>query len=361
MNGSSAETGKMKNKVSFEFMIGVFLLAGLLILLYFTAVVNGKDFLFGKVSHTLKIKFPTVDTLTKNDKVFYRGMQIGNVAGFMLDEQNTNVIVTVKVDRQLVFHEDYQAQIRNASFFGGKYINVDTGTTSKPIVKEGTRLEGIPPVDIVTQASELISSLKQDEETFSKEILKGETIQNIKTVIQSAKEISESIKEGKGTMGKLINDPSLYDDAKQLVDKISSTSTEIRNLTGEVKSIVDDVRDGKGTFGKLIKDDSIHDDLKSSLEDLKSITSSISKGDGSLGKIMNDNGKLYENLNQALDTMNKVSLKLSEGQGTIGKLLNDDALYNDTKEAVLQLRGAIEDFREQAPIATFGSLLLGAL
>ena len=57
----------------------------------------------------------------------------------------------------------------------------------------------------------------------------------------------------------------------------------------------------------------------------------------------------------------RIARSVREGQGTLGKLVNDPALYDDAKKTVNEVRSAVEDFREQAPVSTFGGLIFGAL
>jgi len=55
---------------------------------------------------------------------------------------------------------------------------------------------------------------------------------------------SEKLAKGEGTLGKLLEDDTLY----------SQLSSTMSSLQGSVKSL----EEGKGTLGKLVKDDSLY-------------------------------------------------------------------------------------------------------
>ena len=58
-------------------------------------------------------------------------------------------------------------------------------------------------------------------------------------------------------------------------------------------------------------------------------------------------------LEASLKAMEQVSGKIREGEGTLGKLVQDDALYVEAKATLREMRNLIEDLREQAPISAF--------
>lgn len=338
---------KRIHELSLEFFVGLFFIMALLILLYFTAVVNGKDLLLGRTKFTMKVRFPSVSTLEANNKVYFRGMPVGTVREFTLDEKKGGVIVLLTLDKELTLYKDYCIEIRSTSLLGGKHVHIDNGTPANPVVPGDSILEGAPPLDILHQASTLIASLEEDEKLFREKILHNELLDNISKAFTNFREISDSLKSGEGTLGKLLQDSSLFD--------------SINTSSKEIAAMVQDARAGKGTIGKLLTDDSVHKQLQSALKDVNSVTNSIAEGKGTLGKIINDEGKLYDDMSVALESMKKITVQMAEGKGTIGKLLLDQELYDKTKAAIEQLQGAVEDYREQAPIATFGSMIFGAL
>ena len=85
----------------------------------------------------------------------------------------------------------------------------------------------------------------------------------------------------KGTLGKLIYDPSLYNEAKQAM--------------ANGNAVLGDVRAGKGTLGKLATDDSLFSELKKSSENISSATAKLNDNTTTAGKLFSD-PRLYDNL-----------------------------------------------------------------
>jgi phospholipid/cholesterol/gamma-HCH transport system substrate-binding protein len=58
-------------------------------------------------------------------------------------------------------------------------------------------------------------------------------------------------------------------------------------------------------------------------------------------------------LEASLKAMEQIAGQIREGEGTLGKLVQDDALYVEAKSTLREMRSLIEDLREQAPISAF--------
>lgn len=347
-------TKKSVSTFAMEFMVGLFFIGAIMVFICLTVVVNGKEFLFSKDNSIIQVRFPSIETLNKNDKVYCMGINVGRVKDFDFADNGQDIIVRLNLEKPVSFREGYLIEIRNTSLLGGKHVHINPGNPNGKLIGEGVVLNGKAPIDIIQEASNLLESLKDDEASFRRQFLQGEFVNNLKSASEKLNKLLGSINESEGSFSKILNDPSLYDEAKK-------TLSQVEKAAEEFKIILADTREGKGTVGKLFTDEKLYDDFKAAIEDMKKFASNLGEGKGSLGKISADEGKLYDQLSQAVESLNKVATQLAEGKGTIGRLMNDDALYFETKTAINQIRGAVEDFREQAPIATLGSMLLGAL
>ena len=66
---------------------------------------------------------------------------------------------------------------------------------------------------------------------------------------------------------------------------------------------------------------------------------------------MNDD-KLYDSINALSANLNSLITKINSGQGTLGKLVNDDRLYYDALNSVRKLKNATETQEDLAPLTT---------
>ena len=117
---------------------------------------------------------------------------------------------------------------------------------------------------------------------------------------------------------------------------------------------------GEGTLGKLLSDDSVYKDVQTIAANLKELSQRLADGQGTLGKLLSKDDTLYKDLSQTAVSLKNITARLEKGEGLLGKLLTDDSLYTEAKQALGEVRAAIDDFRETAPITTFTSLVFGA-
>ncbi len=59
------------------------------------------------------------------------------------------------------------------------------------------------------------------------------------------------------------------------------------------------------------------------------------------------------NIYAAIKNIREISEKINKGKGTIGQLINQDKVHTQAGDLVKEIREAIEDTREQAPVNSF--------
>ncbi len=139
---------------------------------------------------------------------------------------------------------------------------------------------------------------------------------------------------------------SLVQKADTVFESLQAAGPAIKEAAESVRNIAKKIEKGEGTLGKFINDPKLYDDLVAAVKKLdeglasfKRISAKMDKGQGTLGKLLND-PKLYDELTGAVDKLNKgmdsfknIAAKVEKGEGTLGKLVNDDALYKDLRDA----------------------------
>ena len=346
-----------------EFLTGLFILGALAILFYFTVIVRGWDFFSGnQKSRVLSVSFPHASTLAVNDKVKVIGVDMGVITAIDLAEDNNSVIVHMKLRKAVPIYKGYEFSIQSSSVFGGAYVNIKTGNAknSKPL-PENTLFKGVPPIDIITEASELIAAFREDEKYLREVVVEGGVLDRIKNTLarldENAKNmdaIFADIRKGKGTLGKLANDPAFYDNAQKAFANLGELAEKLQKLASDVEK-------AQGLAGKLLNDEKTAEEFSSFLANMNSFMKKVNSNQSSLNRILADDGRFFEDMDKAVRSIARLTGALEKGEGTAGKFMKDEALYNELLGTVKEVRAALEDFREMAPTATFSSILLGAL
>jgi len=291
---------KVKQTVT-EITVGLFVFAILGALIMFTIILS-YDNIFTK-SYALVVDFGNVTGLTRGDKVYVQGVDVGRVKGMAISEKGVRVDLTMKYKVNL--HEDYVIQVKPSTILGGKYIDIYEGTRDLPLVDITQPVQGTSPVDFMAEASEAVKAVRASLE-------EGGVLKNLETSMENIKTITANIESGQGTIGKLINDDAVYNDLKEITDN------------------------------------------------LKLVTDRLEKGEGTLGKLLSSDETIYNDLKETLNSFNSAMVKVRDGEGTLGKLVHDESLYDELMKTLAEVRAMIDDIRETSPITSLTSVFFGA-
>ncbi len=306
-------------ELAMETAVGTLVFAALLSLSFFTILLSGEA-LFKK-TYTIEIVFEDVMGLRAGDNVVTRGMPVGKVKD--LEMQDNGVHVTASLRSPLVLKEDYKIEVVLSSVLGGRYLQIYEGGKDAAALPAGTALEGQCPRDLMAEATDLITDLQ---------------------------EIADRINSGKGTIGMLINDDTLYVDARDIVSDFKASVRDggmlknIEKSAANLNEITAKINSGEGTIARLINDNALYADASEVVSEIKTA--------------VKDRG-LLENIEQSAANVNQITAKINSGEGMLGKLVNDDELYDETKNVLKGARATLNDLRETAPIVTFTSIFFG--
>ncbi len=336
----------MKNKnrmreLTMEIMVGTFLFIVLLALSLFTIVLS-RERLFAK-TWPIEVVFNEVMGLRDGDNVVMRGMTIGKVKSLTLKPDGVHL--RCELEHEVIFRKNYSARIISSSILGGRYLQIEPGpSTNPPIPPKQMPLRGADPVDLMDEAATVVSQVRHS-------LNEGQVLSNLEVAVQSLREISEKINSGEGTLGKLIHDDVLYTDARDVVSDIKD-AVRGRKLLAKLEETVENIRDisdkinsGEGTVGKLINEPALYDDAAEIVREVR---------------VAVQQRRLLANLESTVSNLEAITDRINRGEGSVGKLINDDTLYEDMNRLVNEARVALDDLRELSPIGTFSSVLFGA-
>lgn len=388
---------KKNSDVFSEVVVGVFMVAVLALLVYFTVVISGVDVLFGREKALARIAFTDVGGLKERDNVVYRGMKVGIVEKIELAP--TNVMVTVFVDRDVVLRETCQASVSALSLLGGNYLLLEEGAGAvQPLAT--TVFRGDPPIDWVRDLGKIAGSLNEvlNDGSFRS------IVSNFEATAENVNKIVARVERGEGTAGRLLSrDDTVYQDlreavagAKRAVGDAEKTFDGARKTFDHAAAVAERLDRGEGTLGRLLsKDDAVYADLKQTLANAAAISARIERGEGTLGRLTAKDDALWGDLTNAVANvraataklksgegllgrafndaaladdaaklvanLRTVSERLEKGEGTLGRLMTERELYDEVNAAIKDVRQIIDNYRDTTPITTFGALATGAL
>jgi len=344
-----------------QLRVGIFVLAGLLVLGFLILNATG-DFNPFEKKLQLRARFADADGLREGGEVQLAGVHIGKVEKVSLlppdSDDNAKVEATIIVDRNLDgkpitdrIRTDSTAQLVATSLLANdKMINIAPGSSKGSPVSENHILP--------TTAAMSINQLT----TTGNELL-----QQINKLSVPANEILQKANRGEGTLGRVVNDESLY-------NNLDATVAETKVTMAKLQNTIDRVNSGQGSAGKLLNDPALYNNLNRTVSQLEQISRDLRAGRGTAGKLINDDA-LYNDTRAAIadlrvsaakingiaDDFKLISSDLNEGKGTAGKFLKDEQLYDDARLTISRLNSTAAKFETILGDAQSGKGTLGKL
>lgn len=334
-----------------ELRVGVFVLVGLVILGAAILYVTGAGFLGPK--YRLKTYLPEVQGLQAGAPVNLDGVQVGNVTGVRLtprpQKRTENVTIELQIEKkyQHDIRTDSVATLGTEGLLGNRYVNITRGITGTVIPENGV-VAGQP------------------EQGINAMVERGTVLmENLTKLSDDLRSTVGKIQNGNGTIGKLMNDPALYNHLNDTVTKLDAIATSVQRGRGTIGKLVssDDLykrvdasaahiedvtaalKSQKGTLGKLIYDSNAYNNINGMARNANALLGNIRQGKGTLGKLATDD-QLYVNLRDASANVRDVTGKLDNGQGTMGKFFTDPQLYDNLTGLTGDMRVLMNDFRK---------------
>lgn len=316
----------MKNTL--ETRLGLFV-ALIVIAAFFLMFIVGGFEKFERGIH-LQALFKNALELKKGDRVKLAGVEVGRVEDISIT--NNAVLVAMKLRSKALVKTDSTATIKFAGLLGQNFVALEFGSPGAPLAVDTTILPTTDQPDlsaIMQKLDNVATGVENLTRSFS-----GDKIDNLlgpftdflkqnsaplTATIANLRAMSGEIAEGKGTIGRLIYDESLYTSALTTVSNLQSTSDQIKLTLADARKIIDGVNAGEGSLGKLVRDD-----------------------------------RLYAETTEMMTNLKEISQKLNQGQGTIGKLINDPEFYKNAKLTLQKLDQATESLEDQGPLSVLG-------
>jgi phospholipid/cholesterol/gamma-HCH transport system substrate-binding protein len=310
----------------------------------------------GFFSHRIHIKsyFDNAEGLRIGAPVRLSGVDIGNVEKIQIvpnkERSLTPVEVVMKVSTKYSFNlrRDSVTSLDTAGVLGETYIDIDSSQAIAATVEDWDIL----PTHVHPDFNEVVRSSQS-------------TLQNMDALLKRADRILAFAESGKGSLGKLIYDPTLYNrfsdtvaDFQGIVSQIAKGQGSLGQLINsndaynkfvatldKINAVAADMQAGKGTAGKFLKDPSLYDNANDSIANLKKITEDLNAGKGPAGRLLK-NEELANKLDTTISNLQALTSDMQAGKGTVGKLLKDETLYNNTDKVMESAQDFLKAFRE---------------
>lgn len=339
-----------------ELRVGIFVIAGLLILAVGIMYITSPGAWFGAKYH-LRTYLPEVAGLSTGAPVRVDGVEVGNVEAIQMAERPKGAVADRmhNIEVRMRINKKYQDKILTDSvaslvtegLLGNRYVNITRGFTGTP-VRDNQEIRGVEEKaikEVVERSAELlgnfnalslevrdlIGGVQRGKGTLGKMLTDEQAYNHLNNILAKGDQLVSNVQAGQGSLGKLMVSEELYQKAAGAVDRVDK--------------MLASVEDQKGTIGKLLYDPSLYENARQAAEKTNSLLAEVRAGKGTLGKLATDEA-LYKNLNDTSAHLATASAKLNENTTTAGKMFNDPQMYDNLAGLAGDLRLLIGDFRQ---------------
>src|SRR5580704_2301595 len=296
--------------------VGILSIFAMTILAVLIFLITGNTNIF-ESNVTIYTFMADAGALTTGAPVNLDGIPIGKVKTIALSGSKDPMRL-VRLDMELPEHtlkdipSDSLASISSANVLGTKYINIKSGKSTRAVGPD----QEIPSVntgelqDLVQQGFGVMNSLQDTVQRVDKNV--------------------GLVEDGKGSIGKLLVDETLYNNLLQIL--------------AQVKGLADTLNSDKGTLGILLNNHDLYDRFTATLGRVDTMLQQLQNGEGTAGKLLKDPA-LYNETQQTIADVHKLVDNLNAGQGTIGQLLVNQQLFDNLNGATREMHLLMQDFR----------------
>ena len=334
-----------------ELKVGITVVVALVTLATLIFLMSGSGGLFSR-KLTLRSYFQDASGVRIGSAVAFQGVTIGNVKNIRVvpNRPLDPVEITMRVDQkfQPFIKQDAKAELTAAGVLGELYVNIDSKGAVKGPVADNAVLEA-------KEATQIEDVVKAGQATM----------QNVDVLLKRMDRILVAVENGQGSVGKFINDPSLFNRANQVLTEMQTLVSEINSgkgsigkllkddelynkvntSVGKLSKIVDDIDAGKGTAGKLLKDEELYKNANETIAKANALMTDVNNGKGTLGMIAKD-PEFAKKVDDITNKLQLIMARLEAGEGSTGKLMKDPSLYNNADAMLVESRNLVKAVRE---------------
>lgn len=269
---------------------------GLLVLLAAGALVAGVVWLtgtdIGGERFRLHALAPDAGRVSSGSRVYLHGVDVGSVQSLELTEQGA--VMSLSVTHRVSLPRDSRATIRSSGFLGSPVVELVPGTADERLAA-GDTLSARPTPGLQTMARQLGDRAETVLDRVAR-VLSDTTVRRLDAgaadLATTLGEVRELVEEERRTVANLVE--SLNRTSENLEDATSGPRLErslarIDSLTGELvrtsesldassrslASILEKTDRGEGSLGKLVNDEELYDDVTAAMENLQAASEEI--------------------------------------------------------------------------------------
>lgn len=339
----------------YKIKLGLFVIGGLALFMLAIFIIGKQKNLFNPV-FTLTSTFSNVSGLQVGNNIRFSGINVGTVNNIIqINDTTVRVDLMLKKEVWQFIKSDCKVTLGSEGIIGDKIIIILPGSSDAPLAKEGQRLKTIETIETNAIMARLDS-----------------TTANAENISKQISEITDNINGGNGTLSRLILDRKLAEDLSQTISNLNQFSNGLKGsdvvmaslivtagnaeyISHQLAEITNKINKGDGTLGRLIQDSTIAENLNQSILNLKKASEGLTGTETMMAKLNVTAGNA-EILSKQLTEMMQ---KINKGNGTLGRLIRDTTFAENLNQTMINLKSSSKGLDENMTAAKHNFLFRG--
>lgn len=297
----------------------------------------------GESGYGVYAYFEDVQGLIPKSRVLIAGIPIGYISSIRLEGARARVDMRIEQDIEL--YQDARVSMRSLSLLGERVLVIEPGTPGLPVIPDGGEIKvtdaGVQTDDILVTVNDIAQSVKkitaQMERAFGTEeagdrmqsALRNlsDALENIKTVTDEAGprivRIMENVELATDDLSQIIH--RRRGDLDRGMAEVDDTIASIHQAADQLNAVLADVKEvtgrtarGEGTIGRLTQDEALIDEVEGVAQGLNSFVGGLAR----LRTIVELRSEYYA-LSNAFKTYFSIYLKPREGRYFLVQFVDD--------------------------------------
>ena len=289
-------------KISREVKTGILVILGVILFIFGFNYLKGQNLLDS--SRVFYTTYNNVEGLVPSTPVTINGLSVGKVVKIAFKGDGSGKLqVKLLVDSEFEFSKNSKAQLYETGLIGGKSIAIVPAFDGAEIAKENDVLQGTVKPGLTDLVNQRLTPLQEKIEIMMvgadsllsnlNDVFNDKTKANLRASVTGLNDVIQNFKKTSSSLNSLIANNE---------DKLNNTLTNIDKMSSNLSKTTEDLANA---------------DLK----------------------------KTIASLEATISNFNSIGAKIENGEGSIGKLLQDEGLYNNLEGASLQLEQLLEDMK----------------
>lgn len=253
---------------------------------------------------------PSAQGLYEETAVRIAGVQVGTIKEISLEGNHAKVTVRLREDVEL--YPNARASVRSEGLLGDRYIDINPGSPDP----EAGREKAGPPKE------ERVRIIYADEvggvEALTEQL--GETGKNLEAITENIRAVLE-------------NRPGGNPELARTLDAMARLTSNLAEITAENRADLRELIYHLRRISETLDQETprIAGDLRELVSELNGI---VRENRDEVDETLASFRRSSEKLEASLGNVQEITRKINEGEGTIGKLVNDDETITELNKAI---------------------------